>query len=560
MANQNANMTVTLNDRASTQLSQIIQRMEMINARAITAVVRVNDRASNSLNSITARTRTLRQRFQETRNQIKEFSNDKALEKFNASLQKSQKAIMNFAKSSITAAQSQAGNEIKLASTLKLRNKATAEQISSILSLTSAQQQNGVVSDDVQMAGAAQLSSYVESTENIQTLIPAMNNLLVQQKGLNGTSEDAAKIADLMGESLNGNIDGLKKAGLTFNDAQKKVFQYGTKEEKVAALAEVIADNVGNANEEISKTDAGSIKRASHLFLDLKEQIGNALLPYLAKFAKWFSENQPTIKGIIESLVEKISGVIQKTYGFFSRLANFVKKHQEILVFFINFIAVISGIIWILSIVATVVTTIAGILSALTIIQNAFNLTLGACPIIWIIAVIVGLIAIIVALILYWDVVKQKAGEVWASIVAAFEPLGEFFSGLWDGIKAGFKAFINFIIDGINSFTSTLSWIPEELSKVSGFEWAANFVIKPIPNFALGIQYFKGGLAQINERGGEIVDLPNGSKVIPADKSKSMLNGGNVSIGNIYNTAKGVTANEVVNEIVPQLKLRLANM
>lgn len=178
----------------------------------------------------------------------------------------------------------------------------------------------------------------------------------------------------------------------------------------------------------------------------------------------------------------------------------------------------------------------------------------------YIIAVIVGLIAIIVALILYWDVVKQKAGEVWASIVAAFEPLGEFFSGLWDGIKAGFKAFINFIIDGINSFTSTLSWIPEELSKVSGFEWAANFVIKPIPNFALGTQYFKGGLAQINERGGEIVDLPNGSKVIPADKSKSMLNGGNVSIGNIYITAKGVTANEVVNEIVPQLKLRLANM
>ncbi|BCO32873.1 hypothetical protein TspCOW1_29760 [Thiohalobacter sp. COW1] len=47
-----------------------------------------------------------------------------------------------------------------------------------------------------------------------------------------------------------------------------------------------------------------------------------------------------------------------------------------------------------------------------------------------------------------------------------------------------------------------------------------------IPGFASGTSYFPGGFARINEAGGELVKLPTGSQIIPADKTDRMLSGG----------------------------------
>jgi TP901 family phage tail tape measure protein len=49
-------------------------------------------------------------------------------------------------------------------------------------------------------------------------------------------------------------------------------------------------------------------------------------------------------------------------------------------------------------------------------------------------------------------------------------------------------------------------------------------------NNALGTSYWKGGPTWVNERGGEIIDLPTGSRVIPADKSSEMIREGNKNI------------------------------
>lgn len=50
---------------------------------------------------------------------------------------------------------------------------------------------------------------------------------------------------------------------------------------------------------------------------------------------------------------------------------------------------------------------------------------------------------------------------------------------------------------------------------------------RPIPQFATGVQNFKGGLAMVGERGPEIVDLPTGSSVIPNGRSERMMRSGN---------------------------------
>ena len=46
-----------------------------------------------------------------------------------------------------------------------------------------------------------------------------------------------------------------------------------------------------------------------------------------------------------------------------------------------------------------------------------------------------------------------------------------------------------------------------------------------IPGFAAGVSHFRGGMAEIHERGGELAIMPSGSTVIPHDLSKRMVDG-----------------------------------
>ena len=44
-----------------------------------------------------------------------------------------------------------------------------------------------------------------------------------------------------------------------------------------------------------------------------------------------------------------------------------------------------------------------------------------------------------------------------------------------------------------------------------------------IPMDAVGDTYFPGGLAQINEHGGELIDLPQGSRIYPSGKTEHII-------------------------------------
>jgi TP901 family phage tail tape measure protein len=56
-----------------------------------------------------------------------------------------------------------------------------------------------------------------------------------------------------------------------------------------------------------------------------------------------------------------------------------------------------------------------------------------------------------------------------------------------------------------------------------------------VPEYAEGTMFHPGGMAMINEQGGEIIDLPTGSRVIPHDLSEQIINenqGVNININN----------------------------
>ena len=171
--------------------------------------------------------------------------------------------------------------ETKLTEIYKTRMGLTDKAAKSTIAYAAALQKEGVVGDEVMLSGAQQLATFASTNKTVESLLPAMNNLMVQQKGLNGTQQDATNIANLMGKVLTGQTGALKRVGISFTEAQEKILKTGNEEERAAMLAQVITDNVGDMNKAMLSTPEGRMKQLSNTLGDIKEEIGRAFVPIL---------------------------------------------------------------------------------------------------------------------------------------------------------------------------------------------------------------------------------------------------------------------------------------
>ena len=173
----------------------------------------------------------------------------------------------------------------KLEVVMRQRMDATEDDIKSIKAVTTAQKELGIISGSVQNAGAQQVSTFLTQASSLRTLIPAMNNLLAQQKGVNATQEDAVSIGNLMGKAMQGQTSALRRVGITFTEAEEQILKYGSESERAATLAKVITNNVGEMNAKLAQTDAGKMKQLQNYIGGIKAKIGSivvGLQPYLA--------------------------------------------------------------------------------------------------------------------------------------------------------------------------------------------------------------------------------------------------------------------------------------
>ena len=173
----------------------------------------------------------------------------------------------------------------KLEVVMRQRMDATEDDIKSIKAVTNAQKELGVIGGSVQNAGAQQVSTFLTQASTLRTLIPAMNNLLAQQKGVNATQEDAVSIGNLMGKAMQGQTSALRRVGITFTEAEEQILKYGSESERAATLAKVITNNVGEMNAKLAQTDAGKMKQLQNYIGGIKAKIGSivvGLQPYLA--------------------------------------------------------------------------------------------------------------------------------------------------------------------------------------------------------------------------------------------------------------------------------------
>lgn len=320
--------------------------------------------------------------------------------------------------------------ETQLTTVMRQRMGATDEEIASIKQLASEQQKLGVIGDEVQLAGAQQVATFLKEKSSIDTLLPAMNNLLAQQHGVNSTTNDAVSVANLMGKAMQGQVSALTRVGITFSEAEAQVLKYGTESERAAVLAQVITNNVGDMNAQLAATDSGRQAQLANKLGDIKEQLGalaNGAMPFVTIASSTITA--------LASITTLSSGIKTLTTTVYASVKAFAVSTAAVIK---NKVATAAA--------AVAQKTVAIATKAWTAVQKVLNLVLSANPIGIVITAIGGLVAALVAAYnnsedfrnicnQVWGVIKPLADAIMGSLVKAFQWLIDKAKQAWEWLS-----------------------------------------------------------------------------------------------------------------------------
>ena len=227
----------------------------------------------------------------------------------------------------------------------------------------------------------------------------------------------------------------------------------------------------------------------------------------------------------------------------------------------------IGGFISTIAAMTTATTAQTAATGSATIAQTGLNAALAANPIGVVVLAITALVTAGVALYKNWDTIKAAASQLWTKIKETFGGIKDSIVGAFNSAKDAVGSFFSWIGDKLSWLDTKVENIPILGSVYKGGKalvgGAADFIGSLIGGNALGTSYWKGGLTRVNERGGEILNLPSGTQIIPHDVSKRVAGGQTVQVyvtvqGNIIGSRQ--YADELGETIVQRILRALDNM
>ena len=222
--------------------------------------------------------------------------------------------------------------------------------------------------------------------------------------------------------------------------------------------------------------------------------------------------------------------------------------------------------------------------STATVAQTGLNAALRANPVGFVITVLEALIAVGVLVYKNWDWLKAGAQSLWNKFKDVSIRIGNAFSGAFNKVKNAAKTALEWVGDKLSWLNDKIESIPILGSLYKGakgvlgdaIEWVDNAttgnrsgtstgttqtktsskttttagpvktttsttttIPKPTPSSllslpglgnAMGTPYWRGGYTRVNERGGEIMNLPSGTQIIPHDVSIKAAGGRSVTV------------------------------
>lgn len=251
---------------------------------------------------------------------------------------------------------------------------------------------------------------------------------------------------------------------------------------------------------------------------------------------------------MITEAVQKVQTGIGIAWKIISPILEQAVKHADVLIpSVLGVVTAISGVSIVADVAGKVMTFVGTIKSVITTVKAAGGIMswVASGPIGLIIAGIAAAVVAVVLLIKNFDKVKAVAQTVFGGIKTFITTLVDAFKSLGWQIKDAFWGAFNWVKQKIQPI---IDWISDKISKIkSGFEKIGNFFsnlgfgssantgsqysLSANGGKATGTPYFRGGLTRVNEGGrGEIMNLPNGTQIIPHDVAKKQQKANNISV------------------------------
>lgn len=311
----------------------------------------------------------------------------------------------------------------------------------------------------------------------------------------------------------------------------------------------------------LSNLDLSNLKKQfDEKFAQTLQKAGDAV--------QWCRDNSDTLIATLKVLAGMWA--VKKVFDFNSGLT--------------NSISTIGGAVTTLLTMTGVLGGQAAATGTATVAQTGLNTAMAANPIGAVILAIEALIAVGVLLYKNWDTIKAGAQSLWNKFKDVSIRIGNAFSGAFNKVKNAAKTALEWVGDKLSWLNDKIESIPILGSLYKGtkgvlgdaIEWVDNAttgnrsgtstgttqtktsskttttagpvktttsttttIPKPTPSSLLslpslgnatGTPYWRGGYTRVNERGGEIMNLPSGTQIIPHDVSVKAAGGRSVTV------------------------------
>lgn len=407
----------------------------------------------------------------------------------------------------------------------------------------------------VEMSTLEKAAKKLEGTDlNLQD---AMDQIM----GMATAEERAQKASELFGDavayqmsplieqsqdSFNGLIDRADELGLVMSDDMVKAG---------VTMGDTMSDVQQSFNAIVTKL-GGSLMPVVQEFLDL-------ILEFMPFIISAFEDLSPLLIMVFENLMPPLMELAQQLFpiimDFISQLLPpIIQLVSALLPVIVNLISAFLPILQpILDLLLALMPPLIEIINV--IIVPLINLLAGGLKIA--LEVIGQVISVVAQLFIAawdgiknaWSVVGEFFRNIWEGIKKTFSTVGSwfanifrnawngvkkiwdgaktFFSNLWAGIKNVFKAglngiigFLNLFIRGVNIILTPLRAVIMAVGNLFGAGWSLGDVSIPqIPGLARGGQAKGRGTTLVGEEGPELIDMPEGSTVIPLNRSSVSL-------------------------------------
>lgn len=169
-------------------------------------------------------------------------------------------------------------SQLKLGAALRVGVELSNAQVRATYAMVESLSMATGLSLEMNYTAAQMMASYVKTSDELETMMKSLDDLVVKMYGFNANSEQAKMLAKQLGRALSGNVDILQRQGIVLTENEKAILKSSTVEraEKIRVLTAAIARLTGDMSQE-SRTWAGVLGRIRVYGGIIKNNFGQAL-------------------------------------------------------------------------------------------------------------------------------------------------------------------------------------------------------------------------------------------------------------------------------------------